>query len=93
MDFKTLLVVFFYNTIKGFVLKVLPALGIPEDVMMLLIGYLLSKYTKYAWIGEGIMYGAAAALGASGGISLGSLFGGQVTTQSQTQQSTTKVLG
>lgn len=92
MDFKVLIVVFFYNTIKGFVLKALPALGVPEDVMMLLIGYLLNKYTKYTWIGEGIMYGAVAALGASGGISLGSLFGGgQVTTQ-QAQPSATKVI-
>ena len=88
MDFKVLLTVFFYNTIKGFVLKVLPALGIPEDIMMLLIGYLLSRYTRYTWIGEGIMYGAAAALGASGGISLGSLLGGG---QAATQQAQTSI--
>jgi len=88
MDFKVLLTVFFYNTIKGFVLKVLPALGIPEDIMMLLIGYLLSRYTRYTWIGEGIMYGAAAALGASGGISLGSLLGGGQAATQQAQTST-----
>ena len=81
MKWITLLTIFFYNTIKGAVRNVLPALGVPEDIMMLVIGWFLSKRSgAMADFGEGLIYGAVASLGASGGIALGGLFGGAKTT-------------
>jgi hypothetical protein len=77
MKWITLLTIFFYNTIKGMVRNVLPALGVPEDILMLIIGWFLSKRTGVlADLGEGLIYGAVASLGASGGIAIGGLFGG-----------------
>ena len=76
MKWITLLTIFFYNTIKSGVRNVLPVLGIPEDILMLIIGWFLSKRTgALADFGEGLIYGAVASLGASGGIMLGGLFG------------------
>ena len=70
------LTVFFYNTIKSMVRRFLPALGIPEDILMAIIGWFLSK--RGGWVaefGEGLLLGAIAAIGASGGIALGGLLG------------------
>jgi hypothetical protein len=73
----TYLTVFFYNTIKNMVRRFLPALGIPEDIMLAIIGWFLSKKTGWmAEFGEGLLLGAIASIGASGGIALGGLLGG-----------------
>jgi hypothetical protein len=84
----TYLTVFFYNTIKSMVRRFLPALGIPEDILMAVIGWFLSK--KGGWLaefGEGLLLGAIAAIGASGGIAIGGLLGGgaQATATATTQ--------
>ena len=96
MDWKKLLVIFFYNTIKGFVMKfakgILVGLAISEDILMAIIGYLIMKYKReWAWFGEAVIYGAVASLGATGGISLG-IFGGTKTTEKTTQRETNEVV-
>jgi len=86
MKWITVATVFFYNTIKNMVRNVLPALGIPEDILMLIIGYFLSKRTgALAEFGEGLIYGAVASLGATGGITLGGLLGGGAKTTAEAQ--------
>lgn len=70
IDVKELAVVFFYNTIRGFIDKIAGNFGIPSDIVLAIIGY----YFKDKWYGRGLLYGAIAAMGASGGLSLGSLF-------------------
>ena len=91
MDWKKLLVIFLYNIIKGFVMKfvkgVIAGLAISEDILMAVIGYLIMKYKReWAWFGEAIIYGAVASLGATGGISLGGIFGGTETTTAKAPQ-------
>jgi hypothetical protein len=69
--------VFFYSTIKSAVRNMMPALGIPEDVLFAVIGWFLSKRSgALAEFGEGLLLGALASLGASGGIVISGLFGG-----------------
>jgi hypothetical protein len=69
MDMKELAVVFFYNTIRGFIDKMAGNFGIPSDILLAIIGY----YFRDKWYGKGLLYGAVAALGTSGGLNLGSL--------------------
>ncbi|MCX8209393.1 MAG: hypothetical protein N3G79_07120, partial [Sulfolobales archaeon] len=46
------------------------------DILMLVIGYLLTKYMPtYSWVGTGLIYGAVASLGASGGLMIPGLVG------------------
>ena len=77
MDWKKLIVMFFYGTIKGIVMKflkgVLAGISISDDILMAIIGWLLMSKTSYKWLGEGILYGAVVSLGLSGGISLGGI--------------------
>jgi hypothetical protein len=81
-----ILTIFFYNTIKTAVRNLFPALGISEDIMLAIIGWFLSK--KGGALGElglGLIYGAVASLGTSGGIPLAGLFGGGARTTAQAQ--------
>jgi hypothetical protein len=69
--------VFFYNTIKNTVRNMLPALGVPEDIMLAIIGWFLAKRGgALGEFGEGLLLGALASLGATGGLTLAGLFGG-----------------
>jgi len=82
----TLATVFFYNTIKNAVRNVLPALGIPEDILFAIVGWFLSKKGgALGEFGEGLLLGAVASLGATGGISLAGLFGGRARTATEAQ--------
>jgi len=81
MDFKVLLVVFFYNHIKGFASRLLGGLGLPIDYILLAIGW----WKKDTWWGQGLLYGAVASIGATTG---GMIFAGLLpaTTQPSSQQ-------
>ena len=79
MDWKKLIVIFLYNTIKGWVMSFLKGflagLAISEDIIMAIIGYLITKYKReWAWFGEALIYGAVASIGATGGLAIGGLF-------------------
>jgi hypothetical protein len=85
--------VFFYNTIKNMVRNVLPALGIPEDILLAIIGwFLLKKGGALGEFGEGLLLGAVASLGATGGITLAGLFGGGAKTTAQAQAVTAEAV-
>jgi len=78
--------VFFYNTIKNTVRNMLPVLGIPEDILLAIIGWFLTKKGgALGEFGEGLLLGAVASLGATGGITLAGLFGGGAKTTAQVQ--------
>jgi hypothetical protein len=85
--------VFFYNQIKAMVRQVLGGvlgglLRIPEDILLAVIGYFIMKRGG-AWseFGEGLLLGAVASIGATGGVVLGALFApAQTTTTTQARQ-------
>jgi hypothetical protein len=62
-------IAFFYGTIKGFVARFLGGFAgaIPEDVLMVVIGWLIKKWKpEYAEIGDAIIISALAVLGLGG---------------------------
>jgi hypothetical protein len=63
MDWKVLLVVFFYNQIKAFAQRMLGSLAIPVDYILLAIGW----WKKETWWGQGLLYGAVASIGSTMG--------------------------
>lgn len=76
MDEKTLsyIVTFFYGNIKGIVEGMIGSvMGLPVDVVLAIIGWYLAKNTRYKWLGEGLLYGAVAELGATYGLGIFSL--------------------
>jgi cell division protein FtsX len=81
-------IAFFYGTIKGFVARFLGGFAgaIPEDVLMVVIGWLIKKWKpEYAEIGDAIIISALAVLGL-GGVQavLGMFTGARTTTTAQT---------
>jgi len=82
-------VAFFYGTAKGFVAKFFGGFlrGIPDDVLMILIGWLIKKWKpEYAEIGDAIIISALAVLGLSGVQTiLGAFTGAGTTTTAQAQ--------
>jgi len=87
MEWKPLIVAFFYNEIKKTVESILGNFVgmIPSDLLMALIGWYLKEKTSYKWLGEGILYGAIASLGATTGFGLANLFRTQTQTNTQKQ--------
>jgi hypothetical protein len=83
--------VFFYNQIKAMVRQVLGGvlggvLRIPEDVLLAIIGWFLMKRGgAWAEFGEGLLLGAVASIGATGGVILGGLFAPAPAPQAQAQ--------
>jgi hypothetical protein len=68
-------VCFFYNVIKSFVRQIagrLMGFTIHDDVLMIIIGWLLATKAEGFWkeFGEALIYGAAASLGAAGGLGI-----------------------
>jgi hypothetical protein len=63
MDWKVLLVVFFYNQIKVFVQRMVGGLAIPVDYILLAVGW----WKKDTWWGQGLLYGAVASIGSTMG--------------------------
>ena len=71
MDWKELAVVFFYNQIRGFAESFIGSfMGLPVDIVLAIIGW----WKKNTWWGRGLLYGAVAMLGSSGGLGLGGFF-------------------
>ena len=73
MKWIVLAVLFFYNTIRSWIEQQIKnlgiQLGISVDVVIALLGYFIAK--KGGWLGElgeGLLYGAIASLGRSGGL-------------------------
>jgi len=85
LDWKELVIVFFYPQIRRIVETFLGGFGvlaIPVDYILLAIGY----WKRKEWWGRGLLYGAVASLGSTMGATIISPFlGGQSKTQSQTQ--------
>ena len=63
MDWKVLLVVFFYNQIRSFVQRLLGSLAIPVDYILLAIGW----WKRETWWGQGLVFGAIAQIGSQMG--------------------------
>jgi len=63
MDWKVLIIVFFYSQIRAFAQKVAGNLAIPVDYILLAIGW----WKKETWWGQGLLYGAVAQIGSQMG--------------------------
>jgi len=74
MDWRKLILAYFYSMIRSTVSQVLGGMftGIPVDLVMIAIGWYKSK----EWWGETLAISGATMLGATSGLSLGGLFGG-----------------
>jgi len=67
-------IAFFYGTIKGFIARFLGGFAgaIPEDILMVVIGWLIKKWKpEYAEIGDAIIISALAVAGALVGVAGG----------------------
>ena len=82
MDIKELLVVFLYNQIRGFAQRVLGAVGLPIDYILLAIGW----WKKDTWWGRGLIYGAVASIGSTMGLQIFAGLGLQGAPTAQGQQ-------
>jgi len=72
VSWKKVAIAFFYNTIKSLIRQVaggfLGSLAtVPDDLIMALIGYLVSTRTQYKEEGEALLLASVASLGATAG--------------------------
>ena len=81
-------VAFFYGTVKGFATRFFGGFlrGIPDDVLMILLGWLIKKWkSEYAEVGDAIIISALAVLGLGGVQAVLGMFTGATTTTAQAQ--------
>jgi hypothetical protein len=84
--------VFFYNTIKQTFRQMIggvlgTVITISDDILLALIGwFLMKKGGGWGEFGEGLLLGAVASIGATGGITLGGLFAPAPQQQSQQKE-------
>jgi len=81
-------IAFLYGSIKGFVARFLGGFvaGLPDDVLMILIGWLIKKWkSEYAEIGDAIIISALAVLGLGGVQAVLGMFTGAKTATAQAQ--------
>jgi drug/metabolite transporter (DMT)-like permease len=85
-------IAFLYGTIKGFATRLFGGFlrGIPDDVLMVLLGWLVKKWKpEYAEIGDAIIISALAVLGLGGVQAVLGMFTGATTTTTAQAQAVT----